>query len=136
MKVYKTANAHKEKGVEQRQHGNPIKSAGEVNLQEEGYARFNPPSRGDGAGVSVTGEVASEKERRSPLVKPLGRISNGAFTCPPCLNADHRFIISERCVGQCECPQTQWPQEKTAKTSCHGDIHPPSQRKHGRLERE
>ena len=46
MKVYKTANAHKEKGVEQRQHGNPIKSAGEVNLQEEGYARFNPPAGG------------------------------------------------------------------------------------------
>ena len=63
MKVYKTANAHKEKGVEQRQHGNPIKSAGEVNLQEEGYARFNPPSKGDGAGVSVTGEVASEKKK-------------------------------------------------------------------------
>ena len=80
--------------MEQRQHGNPIKSAGEVNLQEEGYARFNPPSKGDGAGVSVTGEVASEKEKRSPLVKPLGRISNGAFTCPPCLNADHRFMAS------------------------------------------
>ena len=67
MKVYKTANAHKEKGVEQRQHGNPIKSAGEVNLQEEGYARF-PPSRGDGAGVSVTGEVASGKKESDAVL--------------------------------------------------------------------
>ena len=54
--------------MEQRQHGNPIKSAGEVNLQEEGYARFNPPSKGDGAGVSVTGEVASGKKESDAVL--------------------------------------------------------------------
>ena len=58
--------------MEQRQHGNPIKSAGEVNLQEEGYARFNPPSRGDGAGVSVTGEVASEKRETQSFSEASG----------------------------------------------------------------
>ena len=135
MKVYKTANAHKEKGVEQRQHGNPIKSAGEVNLQEEGYARFNPPGGwsgcfGDGRGCVRKRETQSFSEASGAHQQWCVHMS--------ALSQRRSQIhgISERCVGQCECPQTQWPQEKTAKTSCHGDIHPPSQRKHGLLERE
>ena len=81
--------------MEQRQHGNPIKSAGEVNLQEEGYARFNPPSRGDGAGVSVTGEVASEKRETQSFSEASGAHQQWCVHMSALsLNADHRIMAS------------------------------------------